>query len=588
MAQITHKLMIRRHLWITFVAISTAFVAISGVSAASAASLSFSPSVGTYDNGQTFAVNVFVSSADAAMNAASGVISFSQDKLEVVSLSRTGSIISLWVQDPSFSNAAGAVNLEGIVLNPGFQGASGKLLSITFRAKGAGNASVAFSSGSVLANDGQGTNILRELGRADFAIRAAAETSQPPEGVTPAAIVGTPAAPTISSPTNPDPEKWYVNPNPKFSWIIPTGVTAVRLAYDLSPRSIPSVTYTTPITEKELKDVGDGIYYFHAQFKNSEGWGSISHFRFQIDTKPPERFSIRFVGDANISNPRPTVLFNTVDDLSGIDFYKVKTGDHDPFSVQGEEVAGNPYTLPPQEAGKHSILVQAFDRAGNYETAVADFTVLTIASPTFTEYPPAISEGNPFVVKGLTFPSGKVSVWLQREGDSPKRYTTLADSEGDFTVAVEGDLQVGQYQFWAEVEDERGAKSLSTDKFSFTVVQTAALRIGSFVVSVLAVVVSAAAILVLGGVLLWYGWRRFTRLRRGLRKEVREVERSVHNAFESLRGDVQGHIRALEKEGEHRVLSRDEEKMLNQLRKSLDKAEELIEKEVEDVEKKVK
>ena len=52
---------------------------------AEAAILNFSPSSGEYAVGGVFSVSVFVSSADQAMNAASGAVSFPADKLEVVS-----------------------------------------------------------------------------------------------------------------------------------------------------------------------------------------------------------------------------------------------------------------------------------------------------------------------------------------------------------------------------------------------------------------------------------------------------------------------------------------------------------------------
>ncbi|MGC9611029.1 MAG: hypothetical protein ABSE68_02305 [Minisyncoccia bacterium] len=279
------------------------------------------------------------------------------------------------------------------------------------------------------------------------------------------------------------------------------------------------------------------------------------------------------------------VLFNTVDDLSGIDFYKVKVGDKDTFSVQSEQVASNPYTLPPQEAGKHTMLVQAFDKAGNYETAVADFTVLTIASPTFTDYPPTVNAGNPFVVKGLTFPAAKVWVWLQKGEDSPKRYNTLADSEGNFTVAIEGNLETGQYQFWAEVEDDRGAKSLPTDKFSFSVSQPAVLRIGSFVVNVLAVTVSTAALLVLVGVLIWYGWRKIREMKRKIKRDIQMTEKDVHKNFDILKNSIMDHIRVLEKTRTRRELTEEEDKILSQLKKDLDKVEKSIDSEIEKIEK---
>lgn len=127
---------------------------------ANAASMYFSPSAGSYEVGKTFSVNVYVSSADQAMNAASSIISFPADKLEVISLSKTDSIFTLWAQEPSFSNSAGTINFEGIMFNPGFKGLTGKLLTINFRVKASGSVLLSFLSGSVLANDGQGTNIL--------------------------------------------------------------------------------------------------------------------------------------------------------------------------------------------------------------------------------------------------------------------------------------------------------------------------------------------------------------------------------------------------------------------------------------------
>jgi hypothetical protein len=171
---------------------------------ASASTLYFSPSLGEYAVGKTFSVGVYVSSSDQAMNAASGVISFPSDKLEVTSLSKTSSIFSLWVQEPSFSNSNGTINFEGIVLNPGFTGPSGKIITITFKVKAAGQSFITFSSGSVLANDGQGTNILKSLGNAQFSLNLTeTSSSQAPESTTSSVAAGTPFAPQISSPTHP-------------------------------------------------------------------------------------------------------------------------------------------------------------------------------------------------------------------------------------------------------------------------------------------------------------------------------------------------------------------------------------------------
>jgi len=135
-----------------------------------AASLTFSPQSGTYTAGSKITVNVYVSSADQSMNAVSGTLSFPTDLLSVSSISKSSSIISLWTIEPNFSNNAGSVNFEGIVLNPGFIGSNGKIISVTFTARSVGTANIAFNSGSVLANDGTGTSLPTTLGKAQFTI----------------------------------------------------------------------------------------------------------------------------------------------------------------------------------------------------------------------------------------------------------------------------------------------------------------------------------------------------------------------------------------------------------------------------------
>ncbi|MCX6712432.1 MAG: hypothetical protein NT041_01940, partial [Candidatus Vogelbacteria bacterium] len=90
-----------------------------------------------------------------------------------------GSIVNLWVQEPAFSNTSGKVSFEGAILNPGFTGGSGRVLSVSFRAKKAGTAILSFSAGSILANDGAGTSILKTLGKTSFAIQAGKVEEKP-------------------------------------------------------------------------------------------------------------------------------------------------------------------------------------------------------------------------------------------------------------------------------------------------------------------------------------------------------------------------------------------------------------------------
>src|SRR3989344_7867804 len=100
--------------------------------------LSLSPSTGSYRVGESFSVIVNLNTGGESVNASTGQINFDNSKLQVVSLGYSQSIFSLWTDNPSFSNPAGTINFSGGVPSPGFTGASGSILRITFKGKASG------------------------------------------------------------------------------------------------------------------------------------------------------------------------------------------------------------------------------------------------------------------------------------------------------------------------------------------------------------------------------------------------------------------------------------------------------------------
>ena len=550
---------------------------------AQAASLYFFPSSGTHAVGTSFTVSVYVSSADQAMNAASGVISFPTDKLSVEALSKSGSVFSLWVQEPSFSNSAGMVNFEGIVLNPGFTGVAGKIITTNFRVKAAGLANLNFSSGSVLANDGKGTNILTSLGNAQFSLGYAGPTV--PEATTPSAVSGAPSAPQISSLTHPDPNKWYAKKDAKFTWSIPSDVTGVRLLVGRIPAAIPTVTYVPAISEKEVTNLGDGIWYFHVQLRNASGWGEVSHFRFQIDTEPPAPFEIKFVDGKETTNPRPTVIFDTTDSLSGIEYYRVKIGESDFFTLSSEIVQSNPYTLPLQDLGKRTILVQAFDKAGNYTTAVEEFVILPIETPVITDYPQTLLPDATLSIKGTSVPEAQVKVYIQKDEKEAKTEETKSDKEGKWSYIGTNPLEKGTYKVWVEAIDSLGARSEPSEKVIIQVIPPAFIRIGKLAIDYLTTIIT---LLILISVIVFeiiWSWRKIKQRRRKLRKEITEAERALYQAFKALREETKEQIAKLDGEP---GLSEREKKICDDLKKALKISEKFIGKEIKDIEKELR
>lgn len=560
------------------------FCFIFSCSSVLAATAYFSPASGSYSVGSILSTSVFISSADQAMNAASGVISFPPDKLEVVSLLKSASIFSLWVQEPSFSNTAGTVNFEGLVSNPGFTGSSGKIMTVNFKVKSPGVADLSFLSGSILANDGQGSDILKSLGTAKFSLDSKGPTI--PESTTPTIAYGTPLAPQISSPTHPDPNLWYSKKDAMFKWKTSPGIISTRLSENNFPRSTPTEVSLLAINEKSIGDLSDGIHYFHLQLRNSKGWGEISHFRFQIDTEKPSSFNITEIPRKDATEPKAKFIFDATDRMSGIDYYEVQIdgGDLSKWYDDGSKT----YVTPALADGKHTLIAKVYDKAGNVLVGAAKFSVDSIDPPRITEYPKELQSGEILSVKGLTYPNSQVTIWLQREKDDAKSAVVKSDQAGKFSFVSDERLKDGMYKIWAEVTDSRGAKSAPSEKLSIKVAQSAFIQAGTLLMNVLAMAIPLASMVILLIIILLFGWRKMENMRKRLRKEVGEAEYEFHRSFDWLREDIRKQIKVFEDSHSGKQMTKEEENVLKQLKDDLDKAERSVGKEIDDIQKEIR
>jgi len=572
---------IRQLHFILLIFIVSALFSLISVETANAASLSISPSSGTYNIGQTFNVSVYVSSPDQSMNAVGGVILFPADKLQVLSLSKSGSIINLWMQEPSFSNNLGTINFEGVVFNPGFNGSSGKIITTTFKAKTVGTASLSISSGSVLANDGQGTNILTNIGNVNYALENPAETPVAPKAETPSKTIGTPNAPEIISSTHPDPNKWYQLTTAKFSWQIGGDITSDSVVIDKNPRTIPQTVFSPPITSKEIDDLSEGVWYFHAQLKNSYGWGDVTHFRVGIDTTPPDPFTIQTDNGNDPTNPQPILKFKAYDVLSGIDHYEIKIGEIKNLNVPAEELTDSSYRIPVCPPGKYSVIIRAVDQAENYSIAMEDLEIAPIETPIITEYPQRLYPGNPLIIKGTSNVCDHVILSVQDERKDILTTDTKCENK-TFTAILGKTLDKGIYNIWVKAIDARGAESSPTESVRVIVSLPIFLRIGSVVIDYLNVIITLFALIILM-VLVWiYGWKKVRDLKKAIKKETKEAETALYEGFDILRGEMTKQVAKLDgKPG----LSKKEQALNEQLKEALNKAERTIGKEIKDIKK---
>lgn len=327
---------------------------------ARAASLSFTPGSGTYTVGHHFSVGVVASSTDQPMNAVSVGVSYPTDTLELVSISRSGSIIDFWVQEPSFNN--GAASFEGVMLN-GYTGAGGRIATLRFRVRRPGNATVRFTSGEILANDGLGTSILSSgLGPATFALVEAPEVPPVEEEPEPAPVEPL-GPPVISSPTHPDPEQWYSNKNPIFTWPLPEGVTGVNIQTSRDATPDFDNSFDGRIDRYALTDLDEGTHYLHVIFQTGNAVSQPATFKFNVDTQRPEGLRIEEVYRSYREGTQAEFLITVEDDLSGVAKYRISIGGQ--VIEDWVDDGSHRYITPPVGYGKHVLVVEAIDRAGN-------------------------------------------------------------------------------------------------------------------------------------------------------------------------------------------------------------------------------
>ena len=561
-----------------------------------AATIYPSPSSGSYNIGDSFSVGVFVSSADQAMNAASGVLSFPTDKLEVTSVSKSGSVMNLWVQEPSYSNSSGKVNFEGIVLNPGYTGSAGRAITVNFKTKGSGTANITFLSGSVLANDGLGTSILSGMGSASFAIDI--HTPKPitpgvekPKPITPEAEIPKvedqiSLGPKINSSTHPDPDSWYPVSAPEFSWDLEAGITAARLSVGTKPQASPNVSYVPAVASKELETMEDGIWYFHVRLRDASGWGEVTHFRFQIDTQDPEYFNMDAVEEDDPTAPTRSFVFDAEDAGSGISHYVIQIDDSNALEWQddGEHIYQTPILGP----GRHTIIINALDKAGNFLTNVDEFIIDPLNPPKIESYPTQLTNKEPFVVRGKAYLNSQVVIWLQREATEPQSFIAKTDDQGKFTFVGDEKLRDGIYQLWAEVIDQRGARSEATEKLKVLVQPTKLWQIGNTTIDVLSIIIPLVSLIFLLIFIVWFSWHRLRMLRARVNREAGEAELTLHKEFKSLRRRLSNHIVKIEKTGKKRELTKEEKSLVTKFKKELNIVEGRIEKEIKDIKREVK
>ena len=373
--------------------------------AASATKLYITPSTGAYRIGDLFSILINVNTSGEVINAASGQLNFDNSRLEVLSLGYSASIFTLWTQEPTFSNAAGSVNFSGGLPSPGFTGPSGAILRVTFRPKATDQATVNFVSGSVLANDGKGTNILDSFSGGIFNILAAA--AKPAE---------------------------------------------------------------TPTTESK------------------------------------------------------------------------------PAAESTSGVAARP-----------------------------------IEAPIITDYPQTLEAGQIITIRGLSLPFSKVSVVFEKGTEDAIKEETFSGADGRFSRTFSKSTEAGFYRVWARIITNDGIVNPQSDVVIIEVIQPLFFRISSVAFNYASIIVTLLALILLGFIIIIYGWWRVRQWQKRQGVEISEAEDALHEGFDALKAAARHYIRYIARAKSPEGIKRKEEETEEMLDKSLKDIEKEIEKEIKDI-----
>jgi len=562
---------------------------------ASGASLYLSPAVGTYVIGGSFSVSVKVNAGGTGINAAEGSIAYDTDLLEATQVSGGGSIFPFWTTQPAISG--GSIRFGGGLPPPAYSGSAGHIVKITFKTKKAGQASVRFTSGAVLANDGKGTNILASMGSANYTIAPKVEAPKTDSGTKKSAADSSAGQkkdetereeeqgvekPQIKSETHPDQNIWHNKNDVKFSWNLPVGVDGVSIDFNQSQSSDPGPSADGLFKEKEYVDTADGVWFLHLKFKSGKKWSVPAHYKVMIDTEAPQAFTVA-VEEAG-AGEWPLLRFETKDDKSGLDKYLLHLGDlaKEPAVLSADK---KEFQAGDLAVGTHSVIIKAIDKAGNERVSSASFIVPPLPAPQISAYPREMKPADDFYLSGTAASSSAISIYIENAKGEVMVKGVESDQNGNWFFLDSEKYEAGRYFAWVEAKNKNGIGSLPSEKVMFLVSLPVFAVIGSFVINYFTVFASLLFMIFLIMALVVYimGF-----VRRRLKRETVEIEKVLHENLTAYKKDLEKEFLRLHKFEGKEGYEGEKEKSEDVLKRKIDGAEKRILKEIRDVEKIVK
>lgn len=570
------------------------------------------PSLTDVRLGDLINASIIVNTKGKSINNAEGIINYPKDLIEVVSISKTGSIFSFWMEEPKFSNSVGKISFNGGVPNPGFTGSNGLIAKISFKAKKSGSATISFLTANVRLNDGLGTD------DTDGKISATVNIKEATTNIVPVInnpVVNSPIPitnqiedlnnldplppvnvereiPDILSDDAPDENAWYSQSKITFYWEIPNGINGIQLLYGKKANSVPSISYIPPIGKKTIDELNDGTYYFHARFRDIYGWGQTVHRKINIDKTKPQNLDISY--KVNDNDLIELDIF-AEDSLSGIKKYSVALNEEEiEINVSSPTEKGKTI-LPPLKKGKQDILVKAYDLAGNVLEKKIEVDAPEVKIPKIVSYPEKINTKEKHNISGNAYyDNAIVEFWF----NDKKVHEVATKEDGTFNCECSMENCADLMKFVSDLSKANEsqnidlnvkiktvrAKGVESDfskdvkivlnKTSFPKLNISFSKINNINNVIIGLFI--LIFIILG--FIYFDLKKVKTTKRVLNRDLAQTETEVKRILEVIQNEIRNSQKLLKKAGSKRqqalgLANKEEYKILDQLAKNIDIAE---------------
>lgn len=417
-----------------------------------AADLSINPSAGQTTVGAVITTTIQLDTDGQAVNAVETTLTFPTDLLQLITVSKTDSILTLAKIDSAAANRTGQVMISGGLPSPGYTGDQGIVLRMTWQVRAAGQAVMTLSDGIILANDGVGTDVFRHQSGAMFIL------------IDPVVIEPSISAPVVGSLDYPNQFGWYSGSEATIFWTRPPGLTGVSYSLTRESTTKPDESIDTDDSTVTVPIPEDGAWYFHLRGQYASGWSETAHFTLRRDNTPPEPFTLDVRRDRGLADPSPSIVFRAIDSGSGVAEYTV--------SIDGATAisATSPFKIGVTRTGDYRVVVTATDKAGNSRTSDTTFTVVGYTVPIIAHVSTPLILLGRLTVRGTALAGDRINIFVDGKlsGSTMAGTASLAVTDGTtvrlpWAYTTDQPFSPGAHRLTATATGPAGQTSIASD-----------------------------------------------------------------------------------------------------------------------------